>query len=195
VKSPLGPVSPLFTGAADLLREAARSGPVVDLACGRGRHALASASMGLPTVAIDRSSGFLSELGERAAREGLRIDRVRADLEAGHGLPLAAASCGAILVFRYLHRPLCPTIAEALVPGGLLLYETFTRDQLSLGSGPKSPRFLLAPGELPELFAGLEVLSYHEGLNPAVLHHGAQNDAGGQAESATARLATRAPAR
>ena len=53
---------------------------------------------------------------------------------------------------------------SALAPGGLLVYETFTRAQRELGYGPSRDDFLLAPGELPGLFPELEVVEYDEGL-------------------------------
>jgi hypothetical protein len=67
-------------------------------------------------------------------------------------------------VFRFLFRPLAGAIEAALAPGGLLLYETFTIHQRSLGQGPRNPAFLLDPGELRTLFPKLEVLAYWEGL-------------------------------
>ena len=44
------------------LAEAARLGPVLDLACGRGRNALAAARWGIPIVGIDRNAAFLTEM-------------------------------------------------------------------------------------------------------------------------------------
>ena len=87
----------------------------------------------------------------------------QADLEAAAQIPLRPGSCAAVLVFRYLHRPLARGIVEVLAPGGLLLYETFTLDQRKLGYGPKNEGFLLKPNELAGLFPGLETLSYWEG--------------------------------
>jgi SAM-dependent methyltransferase len=139
------------------LRAARAQGPVVELACGRGRNALAVAAAALPVVGIDRDPEALA--GLRAAARNLEL---RADLETPHGIPLRTGSCGAILVFRFLFRPLAAAIEAALAPGGLLLYETFTLAQRSLGQGPRNPAFLLAPGELRELFSGLEVLAYSE---------------------------------
>ena len=83
------------------------------------------ARSGIPVVGIDRNATFLEALAESTRREVLPIRLIRADLERDL-LPLAPGKCGAIAVFRYLHRPLCPQLAEALGPGGLLLYETFT---------------------------------------------------------------------
>jgi SAM-dependent methyltransferase len=164
-----------------MLRAAARRGPVLDLACGSGRHALAVAGWGLPVVAMDRSRDALAELTARARAGSLPVLGVRTDLETPLGIPVRAGTCGAILVFRFLFRPLAAAIAEALAPGGLLLYETFTIHQRDLGEGPRNPAFLLRDGELPELFASLEIVSHWEGLTP------------GPVPQALARLAARRP--
>lgn len=145
------------------LRVAAALGPVVDLACGRGRNALAVAAAGIPVLGIDRDADALAELRHAAQARALPVGALRADLETGMGLPLKAGACGAILVFRFLFRPLAAAIAAALAPGGLLLYETFTVHQSFLPEGPRNPAFLLEPGELRRLFPDLEVLDYWEG--------------------------------
>jgi SAM-dependent methyltransferase len=142
-----------------MLIEACRLGPVLDLACGYGRHSLAAARLGLPVLALDRDEEALRCL-QRSAPPGLQC--VRTDLETGSGLPVAPASCGAILVFRFLYRPLAPAIVEALRPGGLLLYETFTIRQREFGQGPRNPAFLLDSDELPRLFSALRVIAYRE---------------------------------
>jgi hypothetical protein len=94
------------------------------------------------------------------------IECVRADLETGNGIPVASKSFGAILVFRFLFRPLAPAIVEALRPGGLLLYETFTIHQKDFPQGPKNAAFLLEPGELPQLFGALRLIAYQEIVTP-----------------------------
>ena len=163
-ESELGAPSPLLQGWLDRLCEAAAAGPVVDLACGRGRHALALAERGVDCVGIDRNAENLRWLSARAAQAGLPVSPVRADLETGTGLPLRPAGCAAVLVFRYLHRPLVREIEALLAPGGLLLYETFLVGQRALGFGPKRDEFLLREGELRSLFPSLEVLEYSEGV-------------------------------
>lgn len=158
------PASPWFLAQRARLIEAARYGPVLDLACGRGRHALAAAALGVRTLAIDRDQAALHALQSEAARRGLSaLCGLRADLETSHGIPVKPNSCGAILVFRFLFRPLAPVISAALAPGGLLLYETFTVAQRALGNGPRRAEFLLEPGELPTLFPDLEPLEHWEG--------------------------------
>ena len=139
-------------------------GPVAELACGRGRNALELARGGRTVIGIDRSASALRDLTERAARAALPVQAVRADLESGAEIPLRPASCGAVVVTRYLHRSLSDALAALLAPGGLLLYETFTRDQEKLGYGPRNPAFLLEVGELPRLFPRLTVVAAEEGL-------------------------------
>ena len=113
-------------------------------------------------LALDRNGESLAEL--RAEATGGPVLPVQADLEQGHGIPARDGAFGAVLVFRYLHRPLASEIVRVLRPGGLLLYETFTRAQTGLGWGPRSPEFLLEPGELPALFPDLVVETSDEGL-------------------------------
>lgn len=163
-EGPLAAPSPHFAAWREALRDAARLGPLLDVACGGGRHTLASAAAGARAVGLDRDAAALRALARRAAEDGIarQVSAVRADLETGPGLPLRRGCCGAVLVFRYLHRPLAPALAEALAPGGLLLYETFTSRQRDLGHGPRNPAFLLEPGELPTLFPELEIVSHVE---------------------------------
>jgi SAM-dependent methyltransferase len=162
--------SEFFRAREGLLLEAGRLGPVLDLACGYGRHSLAAAQLGLPVLALDRDEKALRTIQRTAPR---LLQCVRTDLEAGSDIPVAPASCGAVLVFRFLFRPLARAIVEALRPGGLLLYETFTSHQRDLGQGPRNSAFLLEPDELPRLFGALQLIAYEEvvvrGPRPAAL--------------------------
>ena len=159
--------SPFFLAFGDAIRAAGRLGPALDLACGRGRHALAAARLGVPCLALDRDREALAAFGPGPGTPAAPILRVCADLENGLDIPVRAGSCGVVLVFCFLHRPLAAAIAGCLRPGGLLLYETFTVRQRATGSGPRNPAFLLEPGELPRLFPGLEPLAYEEGWRGA----------------------------
>jgi tellurite methyltransferase len=148
---------------AELARLRAAGAPALDLACGRGRNALALAREGLATIALDRERARLAALAAAARANALPVFPLLAELEAGGGIPLASASCGAVLVFRYLHRPLAPEIVRVLRPGGLLLYETFTVDQAGHGK-PTHPDFLLQHGELRERLAALTILRERDGI-------------------------------
>ena len=65
-----------------------------------------------------------------------------------------------------LSRDLFASIREAVVPHGVVIYETFTVNQRALGTGPTSADHLLRPGELLERFAGFDVLCYEETSEP-----------------------------
>ncbi len=158
-----GEPSQLFLDHLPELREAASLGLVVDLACGRGRHALALARAGVPVLGVDRNPDSLDQLRAVQQEEDLALTVLRADLETGQPIPLPEGRCGAILVFRYLHRPIADELTDALAPGGLLLYETFTVHQRELGYGPSRDEFLLEAGELPTLFPRLQVSHHWEG--------------------------------
>ena len=151
-----GPSSWLLANA-DLLPPASA---LLDVACGRGRHALLLAAAGHRVRAVDQDAEAVAELAEVAGRLGLDLRAEVTDLEAG--VDLGRESWDVIVGFRYLHRPLFPALATALRPGGLLLYETFTVDQAARGR-PTDPRFLLHHGELPRLVAPLEVVRAREG--------------------------------
>ncbi|HXK11750.1 MAG TPA: rhodanese-like domain-containing protein [Vicinamibacteria bacterium] len=156
--SPLrGPSSWLLANA--LL--APRGAKTLDVACGRGRHALVLAAAGFPVRAVDRDPAHVGRLDDLARRLRLPIETRVVDLEE-HGAGLGEEEWELVLVFNYLHRPLFPALVRALAPGGVLLCETYTRDQAKRGR-PTSPDHLLEPGELPRLVAPLEVLRQREG--------------------------------
>jgi SAM-dependent methyltransferase len=137
------------------------AGDSLDLASGSGRHALWLAGQGFRTLAVDRDAEALRSLGEEASRRGLSIRAQLVDLENGEPF-LAPGSFDLIVVVHYLHRPLFPSIVDALRPGGVLVYETFTRAQAARGK-PTNPAFLLEPGELMSLVRPLEILANREG--------------------------------
>jgi SAM-dependent methyltransferase len=107
-------------------------------------------------VAVDRDGEALATLD---GVEGVRT--VQADLE-GAPWPFAGERFDAVLVFRYLHRPLFGALAAAVAPDGVLLYETFAEGHERLGR-PRRPAFLLQRGELLEAFRGLTVVAFEQG--------------------------------
>jgi len=156
------PPSAFFLEHASRLSATAPIDPTLDLACGRGRHTIAAAHLGLSVLAIDRNRDYVADLDDLTGGAG-SIETLCADLESGPLPPLEPASFGAVLVFRYLHRPLFPWIETLIAPGGILLYETFTEKQRELGWGPGRDAFLLRSGELRNAFPELVVEAYEEG--------------------------------
>ena len=147
----------------DLFSPENLKGPVLDLACGNGHNGIFLAALGVEVVLADISEKALAEAAVSARKKGVSPAIRQVDLEKDGANPLPQGSFGAVLVFRYLHRPLIPCIRKALVQGGVLLYETFTVDQARFGR-PTNPDHLLKPGELPGWFKGWQVLHGFEGI-------------------------------
>jgi SAM-dependent methyltransferase len=149
----------LHTPSAWVTRWADRvpaGGPVLDVACGDGRHARYFAKRGHPVDAVDRDPEVTARL---AGTPG--VTSRCADIEAGPW-PYAGQQFAGIVVANYLHRPLIPRLLEALAPGGVLIYETFAAGNERFGR-PSNPDFLLRPGELLEAVRGrLNVIAYEE---------------------------------
>ena len=147
----------------DLFLHKTLPGPILDLACGNGDNGIFLAQRGCKVTCCDISSESLGRAQKLAGANNARVEIWHVDLEIAGANPLPSDAYGAVLVFRYLHRPLLECIKKALKNGGLLVYETFTVDQPRFGK-PRNPDFLLNPGELLQTFGDWEVIHYFEGI-------------------------------
>jgi len=121
-----------------------------------GRHSRFLAARGFHVRAVDRDARALDALN---GVEGVSVRQ--ADLENG-SWPLGELKFDGIVVTNYLHRPLFPLILDALVPAGLLIYETFAEGNARFGK-PSNPDFLLRAGELLDVAHGrLRVIAYED---------------------------------
>jgi tellurite methyltransferase len=138
-------------------------GPALDLACGSGRDAVFLARRGADVTGIDLLPDALEQARRLAARHRVDVRFLQADIEKD---PSSwDARWGTMNIQRFLHRGVFPLIKDRLLPGGLLLCETFLERQAVTRRKPHSPAHLLKPGELYAAATGLVVLAYHEGLN------------------------------
>ena len=136
---------------------------VLDVACGGGRHLRWFAGRGARVTGVDRDAALLARLrGESDA--GQAVELVEADLE-NAPWPFGDRRFDAVVVARYLWRPLLPAIVASVDVGGVLLYDTFARGQETVGR-PARADFLLAPGELLGVAAaaGLRTVAYEDGF-------------------------------
>jgi len=134
------------------------AGKVLDMAAGEGRNARWLAGKGFQVEAVDINAIALDTM-----RDDPNIKITVADLE-NADWQYKPEQFDAIVVCRYLHRPLFPKIRESLKISGVLIYETFMLGQEQYGR-PKNPEFLLAPGELKQCFSkGFEIVAFEEGL-------------------------------
>jgi SAM-dependent methyltransferase len=118
----------------DLARSLGEPGsvPVLDLGAGTGRNALALAGKGHPTTAVEVVPAFAQEMRERAAASGVALDVIEADIESpALELPRqhfkVAVMSEVVTHFRSVDtlRAAFTTLAEAVAPGGVVLFNTF----------------------------------------------------------------------
>lgn len=145
------------------LKACASNGPIIDLACGEGRNGLFLASKGLPVIFSDRSESVLHTVKTALKEVKSQSETWLVNFEQPNINPLENKQFSVALVFRYLHRPLLPYLLDAILPGGIVIYETFTTENKQFGR-PNNPDFLFQPGELDTLFNNWETLHSFEGI-------------------------------
>ena len=155
--------STLIDDYFDLLKTSAKNGAIIDLACGEGRNGLFLADKGLPVIFADRSGSALQTVNSVLNTVKSESETWLINFEQQGINPFEDKQFSAALVFRYLHRPLLPHLLEAILPGGLIIYETFTTNNKQFGR-PNNEDFLLQPKELERYFNDWDILHYFEGV-------------------------------
>ena len=143
-----------------------RTGDALAVADGEGRNGVWLAEQGLVTTSLDQSSKGLDKARALAQRRGVTLATLQADLahfEWSHAAYDVIASI-------YVHLPAALRLrthagaAQALKPGGLLILEAFTPDQLQCHSGgPRDPALLYTAELLRGDFPGLDILELLSG--------------------------------
>lgn len=133
-------------------------GVVLDVACGHGRHARWFYDRNHPVVLVDRAREAIESIAIPASA----CEAVVADIENGPW-PFTGREFDAVVVTNYLWRPLLPTLLNSLAPSGVLIYETFTHGNETVGK-PSRADFLLRPGELLALCNGMRIVGFEEGF-------------------------------
>lgn len=135
-------------------------GRALDVACGDGRNTLYLARQGYAVDAVDIAFGGLIRAKREAQRLGLFVRFLQADLDS---ILLPVNRYDVVVNVRYLDRQILPILKKTVRGGGMVVFETFLREQAALGH-PRNPAFLLDRGELRRLFDDFHVLVYEEGL-------------------------------
>ena len=134
-----------------------RNNPVLDVACGKGRHLRLAQTHGHAVVGIDVCLSGVKDLAEKPG-----VELIEADLESGPPFPLSGRRFAGVIVTNYLWRPILPAVMACVADDGLLIYETFAEGNQKYGR-PANPDYLLRPGEL------LAVV--HPRLTPIAFEH------------------------
>lgn len=135
-------------------------GKALDIAMGEGRNAVFLAKNGFEVDGCDVSDIAVKKTLKLATENNVRVNAFVADLEI-YKLPKDAYDV--VACFYYLQHGLIPQIKEALKPGGMVIYETYTIENWERGfEGPKNKDYLLKTNELLNLFKDLTIIYYRE---------------------------------
>ena len=132
-------------------------GLALDIASGEGRNAVFVAEKGYQTLAVDISPVGLEKARSLADDKGVIIETCVADLDKWE---IKQNAFDLILCFNFLDRRIFPSIKNALKPGGLIFYETFTVDYLKYSNFKRE--WVLEHNELLDTFKELRILNYKE---------------------------------
>ncbi|MFW5739065.1 MAG: class I SAM-dependent methyltransferase, partial [Myxococcota bacterium] len=135
-------------------------GQVLCLGEGEGRNAVWLAARGMEVTAVDYSDAALERARRLAKRHNVDISTVHADL-AVYKFPESAYDA-VVSIFVHMPEPLRRVVhhnaVRALRPGGFLIAEYFSREQLGFGTGgPKNPDMLYTVEGLRRDFEGAEI--------------------------------------
>ena len=116
------------------------AGPILCLAEGEGRNAVFLAGRGHAVTGVDLSPVGLRKAAALAAKRGVEIETVVADLETYPIEP--GAWSGIVSIFAHLpsaiRRGLHRRVVEGLAPGGVFLLEHYNPGQIGRGTGGPS---------------------------------------------------------
>ena len=165
----------------DFLRAQAAALPPGDALClaeGQGRNAVFLASLGHRVIAQDLSSVGLACAKSLAQAQGLALETLCCDL--ADYAPTPQSVDLVVAIWMHLPQPLRRTVHRsaitALRPGGLLILEAYTPDQLALGTGgPPQRELLIEPDDLRSELEGLDLELFsaqQRWIDEGPYHHG-----------------------
>ena len=137
----------------------------LDLAGGAGHHAIWLAQQGWRMTLADFSDAALAMAKAHAMEAEVALEMLSGNaLDRVPKLIQQNRTFGFVLVLFFLDRSLLSLLPQLLQPEGLLLYRTYTVDNVRLGNprGPRNPEYLAQPQELLKAYSGMHILHYNE---------------------------------
>jgi 2-polyprenyl-3-methyl-5-hydroxy-6-metoxy-1,4-benzoquinol methylase len=132
----------------------------LDLACGEGQNAIWLATLGWEVTGVDYSNVAIDKARARAAREGVQVHFVCADLLEYEPSPGAFE----LVILLYFHIPsrerraVLASAAGALAPSGTLVLVGHDLTNMTEGvGGPSDPDLLVTPDVIVSELPGLEI--------------------------------------
>lgn len=134
-------------------------GRALDVATGAGRNARFLAAHGYEVDAVDVSEEGLAIARRKAADSGVDVNWIQADLDT---FALPTDTYAVVCVVGYYDVELLEPLKEALVRGGILLYEHHLGPAEIADRGPRTDRFRARSNEILRACLDLTVLDYRE---------------------------------
>lgn len=136
-------------------------GRALDLACGEGQNAIWLATLGWSVTGVDYSQVAIDKARDRANREGVEVDFVRADLLDFEPRPRSYD----LVLLLYFHLPpaelrtVLGRAQHALAEGGTVVIIGHDRTNITDGvGGPSDPSIHYTPDELSAGLTELEIV-------------------------------------
>lgn len=133
-------------------------GRVLDIAMGEGRNSVYLAKKGFDVTGVDISLVAIQKAKRLAHENGVHIKTVVADL---NKYQIEPESFDVIVCINYLQRSLVSNIVRGLRPGGVLVFENDTLEDLKYDKA-QDKAGMLKSGELRSMFKGLHPLKFKE---------------------------------
>lgn len=144
-----------------IVKKYCRSAPVgkaLDIAAGNGRNAVFLADQGFDVEAVDISDRALIRLSGRHPN----VSPICVDLDV---FDIPPSRYTLIINIRFLNRRLFPYIREGLIPGGILIFETYLDPPPGADPDTFCRDYLLRPNELRRAFLPLNIVFYAEQIS------------------------------
>ena len=112
------------------------AGPILDLACGAGRHSVPLALRGFAVTGVDRSPFLLQKARERAANANAAVEWVQADMRdfvrpGAYHLAINLATSFGYFRTEEENQRVLENVHASLVPGGVFVIEMTGKEVLA----------------------------------------------------------------
>ncbi|MED1559134.1 class I SAM-dependent methyltransferase [Bacillus paramycoides] len=155
---------------------------VIAFAEGEGRNAVFLTRQGHEVIAIDYSEGGLEKTKKLAVKHNVKVHTKKVDLLAD-SLP-ANEFDAAIMVFGHFHtdnqRMILNKMIHTIKPGGLIMIEVYSKQQLNYGTG--------GPKDIDMLYDSIDILTWCEGHEVIHFFNGEQERIEGKGHTGLAHV-------
>ncbi|MBF0312435.1 MAG: class I SAM-dependent methyltransferase [Oligoflexia bacterium] len=138
---------------------------ILDVGMGEGRNAVFLAQRGHKVTGIDISAVAVQKAQQLATEFGTRI---KSEVISYKNYQVKDGEYDVIICFYFVDKELNKKIMKWLRPGGILIYESYTTNQLKIANFNPSnygPQDFLGSQELLFMFPSMSVLKYEEPLH------------------------------